>query len=96
MREREIEQKLVQWVRAKGGKCYKWNSPSNRGVADRILIFPGGHICFVELKTKDGRATALQERFSRTMEELGVYSPIIYGMEGLEALESDLEARYGV
>lgn len=96
MREKEIEHKLKEWVEARGGKCFKWSSPSNRGVADRIVIFPGGRVFFVEVKTKVGRPTKLQEKFNREMTQMGCHSYIIRGMEGLEALMDDLGARYGL
>ena len=44
MREKTVEQKLVQAVRAKGGVCWKFTSPSTVGVPDRVVILPGGHI----------------------------------------------------
>lgn len=34
MLEREIEQRLMQGVERLGGLCYKWTSPSCRGVPD--------------------------------------------------------------
>ena len=33
-----------------GGKAYKWNSPGNRGVPDRIVLLPGGWVLLVETK----------------------------------------------
>ena len=42
MRESEIERRLVQQVRKHGGLCYKFTSPGNPGVPDRIIITPDG------------------------------------------------------
>ena len=50
MRERSIEAYLTRKTRVAGGLCLKWVSPGCSGVPDRILIFPGGQIAFVELK----------------------------------------------
>ena len=50
MLEKHIEQKLVQAVRKRGGLCAKWVSPGLDGVPDRIILMPGGHIAFAELK----------------------------------------------
>ena len=40
MLEREIEKKLVDGVRKLGGRAYKFVSPGNDGVPDRIVVFP--------------------------------------------------------
>ena len=61
MLEKEIEKILVQGVKALGGKAYKWVSPGNNGVPDRIVILPRKVPVFVELKTEFGSLTALQK-----------------------------------
>ena len=55
MRESAIERYLVEQVAKVGGRAYKWVSPGNRGVPDRIVILPDGFIVFVELKAPGGR-----------------------------------------
>lgn len=50
MREKQIEQKLVQAVKAKGGICPKLVSPGLDGMPDRMILMPGGQITFVEVK----------------------------------------------
>ena len=50
MLESEIEKYLVKQVKAEGGIAYKFVSPGIRGVPDRIVLFPCGIMCFVELK----------------------------------------------
>ena len=60
MREKDIEKILVAEVRKLGGRAYKWVSPGNDGVPDRIVIFPGKTPVFVELKTDTGKLSALQ------------------------------------
>ena len=61
MRESTIEARLVRMVRAKGGLCYKFVSPGNPGVPDRIVITPGGRTIYVELKTEVGRLAKVQK-----------------------------------
>ena len=51
MKESQIEAKLGKMVRAKGGLYYKFVSPGNPGVPDRIVITADGRCIFVELKT---------------------------------------------
>lgn len=53
--EREIEAYLVKKVReVLHGRAYKFISPGNNGVPDRIVVLPGGRIIFVELKREGG------------------------------------------
>ena len=42
MLEKDIERKLVAGVKRAGGKAYKFVSPGNVGVPDRIVIWPNG------------------------------------------------------
>ena len=60
MLEKEIESYLVKRVKELGGRSYKWVSPGNVGVPDRIVLLPGGRIIFVELKQPGKRPTAVQ------------------------------------
>lgn len=61
MKESQIESRLVRLVREQGGLCYKFISPSNPGVPDRIVITPDGRVYFVELKTEIGRLAKIQK-----------------------------------
>ena len=58
--EKQIEAYLRVQVKGMGGKAYKFVSPGNAGVPDRMVVLPDGNIIFVELKTKVGKLTALQ------------------------------------
>ena len=60
IRESEIEKTLREAVRAAGGRAYKFVSPGNRGVPDRIVCFPGKKLAFVELKSAGNKPTKLQ------------------------------------
>lgn len=71
MRETEVEQHFIWAVESLGGKTYKFTSPSNRGVSDRIACMPDGRTWFVELKTRGGRLSPLQRIFADEVEELG-------------------------
>lgn len=71
MLEREIEKYLVKQVKAIGGEAYKFTSPSHRGVSDRVVCLPRGETWFVELKTKGGKLSPLQDMFARDMARLG-------------------------
>ena len=60
--EKDVERKLTEGIKALGGLSYKFISPGNAGVPDRIVILPGGDVVFVELKTWRGQLTVLQMR----------------------------------
>lgn len=105
MREKDIEKILVTEVRKLGGRTYKWVSPGNDGVPDRIVIFPNQRPVFVELKSDTGRLSALQEVQIRRLQELGQYTEVVRGMRGLAEFFRNsgytktaevLEARYGL
>jgi hypothetical protein len=64
MKESEIETYFKWVVESMGGKTWKFTSPSNRGVSDRIACLPDGTTWFVELKTRGGRLSPLQEVFA--------------------------------
>ena len=84
--ESEIEKMLVDEVRKAGGRAYKFVSPGNDGVPDRIVIMPGGYLMFVELKTDTGRLSKLQTVQINRLKNLGVPVKVAYGYAGLEEL----------
>ena len=90
MRERDIEKVLVTEVRELGGRAYKWVSPGNAGVPDRIVIFPGQTPVFVELKAEGGTLTALQEAQIARLEALGQMVRVVRGMDGLSQFFQDM------
>ena len=60
MREKQIEQKLVRAVKNIGGIAPKFVSPGFDGMPDRIVLLPGGHIGFVEVKAPGEKPRPLQ------------------------------------
>jgi len=60
VREKEIEKKLVQEVKKRGGLCLKWVSPGFAGVPDRIVFLPKRRIGFVEVKALGERPRKIQ------------------------------------
>ena len=70
--ERDIERYLVRRAVEHGGKAYKWVSPGRAGVADRIVLLPGGVVWFVELKTVKGRLSPWQKVFAAETRRMGM------------------------
>lgn len=71
MRETTVERRLCALTRRRGGLALKWVSPGVNGVPDRILLLPGGRLFFVEVKTPDGRVSAIQRRMHDRFRRLG-------------------------
>ena len=84
MLERDVEKRLIRGVEALGGKAYKFVSPANRGVADRLVVLPHGRVWFVEVKTETGKLSPLQEVFRREVQSLGGNYVCLYGPEEVD------------
>lgn len=81
MKESAIEARLVRQVREMGGLCYKFVSPGNPGVPDRLIILPGGRVVFVELKTEVGRLANIQKWQLEEMRRRGADVRVLKGLE---------------
>ena len=71
MRENQIEAKLKQMVEKQGGIAPKFVSPGLSGMPDRLVLLPGGHIAFVEVKAPGKVPRSLQEARHRMLRKLG-------------------------
>lgn len=71
MREKSIEAKLVDAVKAAGGVCWKFTSPGTSGVPDRIVLMPFGRTGFVEVKAPGETPRPLQRLRIKTLRRLG-------------------------
>lgn len=85
-KESTIEAYLVQEVRKLGGKAYKFTSPSQRGVPDRIVIFRNCMPIFVELKAEGGKLSKLQEVEIAYLLEMGQNVCVCVGKNGVNEL----------
>ena len=84
MTEAQIEGKMVRLVRDRGGLCYKFISPNNPGVPDRIVITPDGKVIFVELKTLIGRLAEIQKWQIGEMRKRGTDVRVLHGWEAVK------------
>ena len=69
--EKSIEQALVRLAKKYGGMAVKFLSPGLDGVPDRLLLFLGGRLAFVELKAPGKKMRPLQIKRKRQLEQLG-------------------------
>lgn len=89
MLESEIESTLRKRINALGHgiKCLKFTSPGFTGVPDRIILLPGAHAIFVELKKPGKKERKRQEYVQELLRKLGfeVYSSV-NSKEQIEAI----------
>ncbi len=84
MRESTIEAYLRDRVKDLGGKAYKFVSPGNDGVPDRLVCLPGGRVVFVELKAPGKKPTKLQQIQQRRLSDLGFSTWVIDNKENVD------------
>lgn len=88
MNEKFIEKKLVKTAKTMGGMALKFISPGMDGVPDRIILFPGGRMGFVELKAPGKKLRPLQMRRIAQICRLGFR---VYVVDGLEQIDEVLQ-----
>lgn len=71
MKEIAIERRLVTEAVKRGGFAPKFVSPGLDGVPDRLLLFPGGKLAFVEVKAPGKKPQPLQRRRIEQLTALG-------------------------
>ena len=81
MREKQVEQKLVQAVKARGGIC-----------PNRIVLLPGRHFGFVEVKAPGKMPRPLQVSRHRLMEKLGFSVYVLDGPEKIGGILDEIQA----
>lgn len=85
MRENRVEARLTKMVKDSGGWALKFTSPGTAGVPDRIVIAPGGRICFVELKAPGNVPTALQAKRLDQLQALGCEVRVLDSLEKVDS-----------
>ena len=88
MREKTIERKLTLMVKKQGGICPKFVSPGFDGMPDRIVLLPGGHMAFVEVKAPGQKPRALQISRHALLRRLGFR---VYVMDNEEQIGGILD-----
>jgi len=78
--ERDIEKRVCDYLKDRGGIHYKWASPNHAGVCDRIWICEGA-IRFVEFKRQGFVPTPLQRRHHITLVTNGA---VVYVIDSIE------------
>lgn len=90
MREKNVEIYLREQIKKIGGIAYKFVSPGNAGVPDRLVLLPNGLCIFVELKAPGKKTTALQNVQINRIENLGFKVKILDSVEMVDKFMHDL------
>jgi len=91
--EKDIETYLRESVKGFGGKAYKFVSPGNSGVPDRLVCLPGGKVFFVELKGPGKTPTPLQEKQLNYLAGLGFSVWVVDSKAGVDEFIETLKKR---
>lgn len=92
MQESDVEAKFRKQVKKAGGKAYKFVSPGNRGVPDRLVVFPGARIGFVELKAPGKKPRKDQIRQMELLKSLGFYVSVVDRMGDIDRVIREIKA----
>lgn len=80
MKESEIEKKVCEYAKGRGWLTYKFVSPSNKGVPDRVLLKRG--VCiFIEFKAKGKLPTKLQAKVLASIHNQGFLTYVVDNVE---------------
>lgn len=90
MRERGIEEYLRDEVKEIKGRAYKFVSPGNNGVPDRLVLLPGGRAYFIELKAPGKKSSPLQLAQQKKITSLGFRVLEIDSLEKVDAFIAEV------
>lgn len=90
MREKKVEEHLINRVERAGGLCWKFTSPGTSGVPDRICLLPGGLVFFVECKAPGKTPRPLQLVCRRMIEARDCNWACVSSIEEVDWLIDDL------
>lgn len=91
MLEKDIESWLNKQVEKMGGLAYKFTSPENPGVPDRIYILPNGKVWFVELKQKLGKVAGIQKWQRERLLGMGCNYRLVRGLDDAKVFVQQLK-----
>lgn len=90
MLEKEIERRMCELIKQRGGLTYKFTSPNNPGVPDRLVITPDGVVWFVELKTEIGRLANIQRYQKNELEKRNANVRVVRGWDAAKEFVNEV------
>lgn len=91
--EKAIEKYLCEQVKILGGLCLKYTNSNMTGFPDRLVCLPGGHIAWVELKSKGKKPTRLQDIRHTQLRQLGFTVDVADCRENIDKLINEWRTR---
>lgn len=88
--EAALERKLVNNVKSVGGWAIKFVPSFIAGLPDRICLFPGGLIIFVEMKAPGKKPDAVQRAVHARLRALGFRVEVLDSAEGVTKFIKDV------
>lgn len=88
--EKLVERKLVQRVKENGGMCIKLLCNHILGLPDRMCLFPGGKIAFIELKTTGEKPKRIQVFMHDKIRKLGFQVLVIDSTKKVSEFINDI------
>ena len=92
MREKELERKLTEDTKDRDGVAFKFVSPGHAGVPDRLVLLPGAHIGFVEVKAPGQEPRKLQLAMHRLIRRLGFKVYVLDDQDQIGGILDDIQA----
>ena len=92
MREKAIEHKLTLMVKKRGGIAPKFVSPGYDGMPDRIVLLPGCHFAFVEVKAPGENPRPLQTSRHKLLRKLGFKVYVLDSQEQIGGILDEIQA----
>lgn len=91
--EKSIEGPCVTWAKARGIVVRKMNGFGTNHWPDRMFLYPGGRVVFIEFKTPGKRPTPMQSELHAQLRALGFECHVVDKKEdGIAILSAALEA----
>ena len=81
--EKLVERKLVELTKINNGMCIKLLCNHILGLPDRLCLFPGGKLAFIELKTTGEKPKRIQIFMHKKLRALGFRVEVIDTVEGV-------------
>ena len=88
--EKDIERKIVAYAKSKGCLCYKFTSPAQRAVPDRVIVTPHGVVGFLEVKRPGNKPTPLQNHELEKLADQSCFAEWHDSVEGAKKFIDDL------
>ncbi|WP_322354315.1 VRR-NUC domain-containing protein [Dehalococcoides mccartyi] len=94
MREKTLERKLTEAVKAMGGIAPKFISPGFDGMPDRLVLLPDGKCGFVEVKRQGEKPRPLQESRHGMLRRLGFRVFVLDGLEQIPQILKEIRGDF--